>query len=342
LLIATHSAEFYSPPCKFSPTTDKDCTNDNYFIIRMFKLDDSSKVKYAPTFKKQKGVAEGTYKKQLHAYVRSVQFKRDFFFIILIVRRVGLVHDEARNWGHLDLDVGDALPVWASSLVLRRPESLQKVGVGELLRVAHNGHGGRRSLRPTVDQELAGSLAGAFREHEDIDAVLGKFLLHHVKNAVQRLGDYHDGPLPVLAHEQGDKHDVEGLAPAARQLSPHVESQHAALVRDLELACPEGVDVEELLRTRERGLRLLCEAVIWCLPAPAPRHTVPALLGVVGGGERPVVAATGGTRPAAAARGRARRRAALAASGGARHRRLGRRPEKCLELSKTRRIWSFS
>jgi hypothetical protein len=95
LLIATHSAEFYSPPCKFSPTTDKDCTNDNYFIIRMFKLDDSSKVKYAPTFKKQKGVAEGTYKKQLHAYVRSVQFKRDFFFIILIVRRVGLVHDEA-------------------------------------------------------------------------------------------------------------------------------------------------------------------------------------------------------------------------------------------------------
>ena len=49
---------------------DKECTNDNYFIIRMFKPDDSSKVKYAPTFKKQKGVAEGTYKKQLHAYVR--------------------------------------------------------------------------------------------------------------------------------------------------------------------------------------------------------------------------------------------------------------------------------
>ena len=67
---------------------DKDCTNDNYFIIRMFKPDDNRKVKYAPTFKKQKGVAEGTYKKQLHAYVRSVQFKRDFFFIILIVRRV--------------------------------------------------------------------------------------------------------------------------------------------------------------------------------------------------------------------------------------------------------------
>ena len=51
--------------------------------------------------------------------------------------------------------------------------------------------------------------------------------------------------------------------------------------------------------------------------------------GPVGEGARPVV-------------GRERRRAALAASGGARHRRLGRRPEKCLELSKTRRIWSFS
>jgi len=99
-------------------------------------------------------------------------------------------------------------------------------------------------------------------------------------------------------------------------------------MRDLELACPEGVDVEELLRTRERGLRLLCEAVIWCLPAPAPRHTVPAPLGVVGWGERPVAAATGGTRPAAAARGGARRRAALAASGGARHRRLGGKPRK--------------